>query len=422
MSNSYAEFRNQLLPRVLTLRESADFHDPVPVSEKLVQALWADQLFDHSNLRTREGLDLRIIHPGRWNGEGGPDFMGAELELEGKIIKGDVEIHLHGNGWKEHHHVTNPLYGKVILDVCLWEGVPFAPLSCFGGGPVHQLVLQPHLQESLNELVESLDMDGYPFSMGRTIFQSPPLVELSDKERARLIHSAGLYRFEKKSNRLGAMQGELSLNETAYITLAEALGYKHNKGIFHQIAESLPLTKLRKIKSADGKIEALLAQAANFSPRVAQVRPANHPERRLAALALLVHSHPDLAEWFETLARDSKKLLALPSLEHPFWIWHAHRRSSRSKRSMALIGKSRWLEIVVNGVLPLIHSKAVHCRDSIEAARLLGLYENLPAPSINRSCRQTAFDLCLAQPRKAAAQQGLIQLYQDFDLLLPERH
>ena len=39
-------------------------------------------------------LSLRGIYAGRLNRSSGPDFQGAEFELDGKVYRGDVEIHI----------------------------------------------------------------------------------------------------------------------------------------------------------------------------------------------------------------------------------------------------------------------------------------------------------------------------------------
>ena len=420
-AESYADFRGQHLPGALVLREPADFHEPIPISERLVQAIWADQLFETSRLQTRDHKSLRIINPGRWNVESGPDFSGAQIEMDGKSICGAIEIHLDSNGWKDHGHASNPLYNQVILDVCLWDISRSAPLHTASGHRVPQLILQPYLQCALDELVESLDIDHYPFSPNRAIAPSSPLLRLSMDEIAQHVTSAGLYRFEQKSARMAETINELGSNQAAYLFLAGALGYKHNKWAFQQIATAMPLARLFRKSSADEKIEALLDQTANFHLRMGQVRPANHPERRLAALALLAHSQPDLASWFATIGKSRQGEMGRPpKLEHPFWSWHSHRRAPRTKKPLELIGRARWLEIVVNVILPFCHAEAVRRDDTDSAAKICDAYAKLPSPSDNLSSRQIAYDLRLPQPRKALEQQGLIQLYQDFDLLIPE--
>ncbi|HPB32829.1 MAG TPA: DUF2851 family protein, partial [Candidatus Sumerlaeota bacterium] len=47
------------------------------VPEKFVQSLWNEGHIRCSGIHTVSGKALRIIQPGRWNQEAGPDFMNA---------------------------------------------------------------------------------------------------------------------------------------------------------------------------------------------------------------------------------------------------------------------------------------------------------------------------------------------------------
>jgi hypothetical protein len=413
-ASSYADFRNTYLSPQLVLREPADFHDPIPISERLVQALWNDQLFDTTQLKTVCGRSLQIIHPGKWSREGGPDFTSAQAIINGETFQGDIEIHLHSSGWKEHRHSENAAYGQVILDVCLWKIDDAPPIRC-DGFRIFQLVLHPYLQSSIDELVESLDPDYYPFSPKQIQNRRSPLNKLPKTELAGYIESAGIFRLEQKIARIKSILESHGPEQTAYVLIAEALGYKHNKWTFRQIAEHCPITQLRKIISIDEKLEKLFSQLDHIPLRTAQVRPNNHPERRLATLALLAHEHPDLTIWFSELL-NSRFISRAPSLKHPFWSWHYHRRSKKSAKPIALLGKERWQDILVNVILPFGIVAARQRKEAEAESNLLALYLNLPCIQQSLPAKQISYDLGVSQPKKTVQQQGLIQIYQDFNL------
>src|SRR5581483_10093224 len=72
-------------------------------------------------LCTTDGRRVRVLHPGFWNHEAGPDFRGALVQVGDEAAKsGDVEIDLVPAGWEQHSHSINPNYRKVILHVT-WE-------------------------------------------------------------------------------------------------------------------------------------------------------------------------------------------------------------------------------------------------------------------------------------------------------------
>ena len=418
-ARSYKNLRRVHLPKILPLDGAQDFRDPIPISERLVQVIWTDLLFDTQNLKTRDGQSLQIIHPGRWNAEGGPDFQNAQILITEKIIRGDIEIHLYTTGWNEHRHHVNPAYNQVILDVCLWDfGGPLF-VHTMQSQRVPQLVLGEHLQCSLNELTELLDLDRYPFSPKRVFTRPSPLAEFSSQELSLYVESAGIFRFEQKVKRISEMITQHGTDQTAYQLLAEGLGYKHNKIAFREIAFALPLTHLLRLSSIDKKIELLLSETKRRHLRYSQVRPANHPHRRLAALAILIEAHPKIADWFSELAKEPAKLKKAPLLKHPFWSWHYHETGKPLVKPVKLLGENRWQEIVTNIILPFCSAKAKLDCDARLAQQIFEQYLNLPASQVNLASHQVAYDLAFPQPTKALHQQGLIQIYQDFDLMIP---
>lgn len=400
---------------LFALREPADFHEPIPVSERLVQAIWADQLFHAERLFARDGRPIRVLSPGRWNVEGGPDFTGARLEIGGVLHRGDVEIHLHAAGWDEHGHEADPAYARVILDVCLWpsEGVP--RLARYGGSAVAQIVLSPHLEGSLGELAESLDPDSYPIAPTRLRRSLSPFDRLAPDEKLARIEGAGRFRFERKSLRFEARSAAVGPEQAAWEALAEALGYKHNRWTFRRLAAAAPVASMLRLADDDQRIAALLAAARAMPLRIHQVRPANHPERRLAALALLVSRHPRLEEWLAALVAQPERLRRPPAIEHAFWSRHYRAGGARLARPVALIGPDRWREMAINVVIPFAHARAADA----ERARLQALWADWPAPTPNRLCREMAYDLGIPPPRRNVLQQGLVQLRLDGDLLAP---
>lgn len=417
----YGSFRAIHLPPCFSLREPADFHEPIPISERLVQAIWLDQLFDAARLTIHDGRPLRILRPGRWNAEGGPDFCDAQLQIGDETLHGDIEIHLHASGWKDHRHDSDPAYNRVILDVCLWPLDKPDALRTADGKLIPQLALQPHLLCSLEELIESLDPDRYPFAPLRASTRASPLLDVPREELIAYVESAGVFRFEQKTTRAFDLIQQHGPDQAAWQLLAETFGYKHNKLSFQQISLALPLTSLLRKSPGDARIEALLAEGDRRGLRLSQVRPANHPHRRLAALALLLEQHPKPATWFRELLIDPRELRRLPCLEHVFWNWHCARDSDRLAKPLALLGTARWREVVTNAILPFGAAESRLPGHVTEAESVLGIYLKFPCSQSNRAARQIAWDLGIPPPSTTLQQQGLIQMYQDFDLLLPDQ-
>lgn len=71
-----ADYRGLLPESRSTVREADPSLDPF--SERHLHCVWFDDRLRPSPLRTARGEELRILSPGRWNLESGPDFLDAE--------------------------------------------------------------------------------------------------------------------------------------------------------------------------------------------------------------------------------------------------------------------------------------------------------------------------------------------------------
>ena len=89
------------------------------LSERHVQAIWYDAALRPGDLRTSGGAKVRVVDPGRWNLEAGPDFRDAVLEIgtDRRRVRGDVEIHVHAADWTSHGHIGDPEYANVVAHV-----------------------------------------------------------------------------------------------------------------------------------------------------------------------------------------------------------------------------------------------------------------------------------------------------------------
>ena len=90
-----------------------------PLDERLVQAIWSDQLVRSADLATASGKAIQVIEPGRWNTGRGPDFLDARLVIAGETHQGDVEIHIESADWHRHAHDRDFEYNRTVLHVVL---------------------------------------------------------------------------------------------------------------------------------------------------------------------------------------------------------------------------------------------------------------------------------------------------------------
>ena len=91
------------------------------LSESQIIKIWQYQLLDRGELATEGGEPVEIIYPGRINDNQGADFRGAVIATRGKLIKGDIELHVKSSDWQAHQHHRDPVYNRVILHVVMWQ-------------------------------------------------------------------------------------------------------------------------------------------------------------------------------------------------------------------------------------------------------------------------------------------------------------
>ena len=112
--------------------------------EQLLQAIWQHQRLRRTDLRATDGQSIRVLHPGFWNHEAGPDFHQAIVQIGTNApITGDVEVDPVASDWRAHGHAGNPAFGNVILHV-IWNGPAKSGLPT--------MRLQSHLDAPLEEL------------------------------------------------------------------------------------------------------------------------------------------------------------------------------------------------------------------------------------------------------------------------------
>src|SRR5690606_26513446 len=139
-------------------RDQCAHEDRPALREDLIQSLWYQQQGLPKTLKTDQGQRLRVISPGWWNRGEGPDFLGAQLQFNGQLKTGDVEVHLRHADWRAHGHDTDSRYDEVLLHVVLDDAPPATPIRTASGRAVPTLLLAKFLKrdvrESLVDLIE----------------------------------------------------------------------------------------------------------------------------------------------------------------------------------------------------------------------------------------------------------------------------
>lgn len=442
----YEEWRERAHGRA-DLREGRGDVPP----ERLLQQIWFHQRIRRDDLRTVDGRRVRVVHPGFWNKEPGPDFRNAIIQIDEASAKiGDVEIDLEVSGWRGHGHATNANYKNVILHV-VWEAAANAAFD-------HpRLALKSFLDAPLAELEKWLVCEPAPVPGALKGQCGGPLQSLSAAIRAELLDQAAIVRFRRKAAQIEARARQRGWEQALWEELLGALGYKHNTWAMRRVAELAPIESAMKLSARDA--EARYLGVANLLPgeiavtkteadrharvlwdhwwrqadglepvpkqvwKFAGLRPANHPARRLALAAQWavdgsiaqrleqwLVAKIDVSDLEESLAR------ALAVAENGFWSRHWTFRSKPTSSVQPLLGGSRATDLAINVILPWLWVRAAAGRNEAlqaEAERRYLAWAPAEDNSVLKLARERLFG-GRVKLETAARQQGLIQIVRDF--------
>ena len=434
-----------------------------PWTERHLQCVWFDPAYRPAALATEGGEPVAVEEPGVWNQEAGPDFMNATLRVggrPGRVLKGDVEVHIRPADWRRHGHTADPRYRRVVAHVTYFPG-PLPPATLPPGAIA--VSLRDGLARNRGFAFDLIDVAAYPWPVRAP---RPPcaghFAALDPETIGRFLESAGERRLQIKTARMLATAGERDRDQMLYEEVLAALGYPHNRMPFRVLARRVPVETLRLYARRDARrAYALLAGVSGLLPsrldsrwdaesrafvrsvwdlwwklkgqwgeatldrgewRLAGSRPLNHPLRRLMAAAFLfvepaplaarivAFSDPDQEPFLDRLTSLFTKLP-----EDGFWSRHLGLAGVRRETPIALIGPERAAALVVNVAIPFL---AAEGRLGPAHRPLL---HALPPEHDNTLIRTTAAlllgrDHNPALYRSALRQQGLIQIFQDFCL------
>jgi len=410
-----------------------------------IQSLWYNGLLG-TEFSTEDQQSIKIVQFGFWNHAAGPDFNHAVIEIDGVKHLGCIEIDLTPDHWTLHGHDVNPAYNEVILHVVCNP----APVSSFTRSEDHSHI--PRITIDTDALKAALDLPS------RVKFPSlcsampgrcaTPFSEFNMQSINRVLMEAARHRISLKANKSNTTQRTHGTEQALWVQFAETLGYRPNSMHFRILAQRLPIHRLKNLP--EDEIEALvfgvagllhpdihkkaepesqewlenlwetwwrirhdfeLAPSRSIPWVLSGIRPVNHPQRRLAALASVAKNWSLITKRIKQ--HDSLKEILL-GLSHTFWTHHYTLTSKRSPKPMKIFGEERFGAFTINHLLPdLIQS---------DCETASNIYFNLPAPVLSEPVNRAATRLLGNSEykkeflKKAWHHQALIQIYKDFCL------
>jgi len=318
------------------VREAGGAPHSVQLDERLVQAIWHDQMLRAEELVTASGKRLEVIEPGRWNTTRGPDFLDARIRLAGEVVQGDIEIHVHSADWSRHGHHQDFEYNRTILHVALRPGDDRPYDEKQNGERLERLYIEHALEPDLDTIRATINAADYPHGRPAHLgLCHEEFLRLPDPQLQEFLLAAGKSRMEQKIARFAAQRATADFPQLVYQSVMTGQGFKGSKTLYFLLSKRAPLSELVEMsrdfpeaERADFFLSVLLhvagivgrsgsfleepdeetrafqdrltrlwrAAAPYFSDRLmpptkrwfSGMRPAGFPTRRLAAVALLL--------------------------------------------------------------------------------------------------------------------------------------
>ena len=439
------------------------------IDEAFVQKLWNEQQFFDTNMQAIDRRTIRVLKPGIWNHNEGPDFMHAEIEIDGKLQIGDVEIHVQSSEWYDHKHHLNSRYNRVILHAVYFDDDINLRTRLQNGKRIPTLEFLKWVNADIGDLYnnaqEAASEDGICRVTGKP---------LNMEVLKGVFESLGRERFLEKVESMRLLRTRLEFEQLLYEGIMEALGYARNSKAMRELAQHVPFTDTDLDEKSELEIQATLFGVAGLLPSQREKplpievtsdpsivalekswyaseyaelptrmtdarwsftsRPVNHPVRRIAAVGQLIHRcQGSLMMYFlptcektiqleglRSLQKIGKELRTLLTLE-PTGYWETHFSFGiNNPRKEALIGNARAVDIIVNKILPVIYIWAVEAESQKLQDAILRLYSASPKSTGNKIISQINEQIFTETQQlrhlkpTAKIEQGVIRLYKNY--------
>lgn len=411
--------------------------EPLP-AENVLQGLWYSGAFGESFVSTKKEK-VRLLDLGEWNRGAGPDFRKTRFLLGGKVMTADIELDSVPEDWERHKHGENPEFNNVGLHIVFQESEKGEWFTRNSEHKEVPMVVVPRtlLDGALGKSVRPGNYRG-----GKCLH---PFAHMDEEAVRSLMLAAAAHRWQKKGASFRRTEDLYGKDQARYEALAETLGYSKNKFNMRLLAQRVPISRLTS------DIEAILFGTAGFlipylpeatTPSaqglhkrlwetwwkrrdefelgderkitwdLSAVRPANRPERRLAALTLAVAKWKDLRVLFADPAKNMQAIIeTFSAFSHAYWSRHVTLPGDPLQSILALVGKDRVTDFLVNHLLPGDGSDLAWDR-----------YMSLVAPSRSEVVKHMALrlfgkDRDLKKFLKYSWQhQAILQIHKDFCL------
>lgn len=374
------------------------------MKEDFLHYIWKFKKFDFRNLKTINGETLTIINVGQHLENSGPDFFNGQIIINDQKWAGNIEIHINASDWYLHQHERDSNYDNVILHVVWSYDTPIYNKS---NSEIPVLQLRDFVPEDLLESYRSLSKSK------SWIFCENQLATVDDFLLQNWLERLYIERLEDKAEIIFDLlkKSQNDWEAVLFVQLVKNFGLNYNGKIFQDNLFHLPFSVVRKECFNLSALEALLfgyngllggniddvyckelqasfvylqqkyqlENAIAIKPQFFKLRPDNFPTIRLAQLANLFHSQPQL---FSKIleAKSIEELYQLFAFStSKYWEEHYNFGLSCDKKNRKLSKAFKDL-LIVNTVIPMLF--AYHkSQDNDGTEALLAMIQNVSAES-----------------------------------------
>ncbi len=404
-------------------------------NEEFLYYVWKNKLFNKDKLKDADENYIEVIDTGTLNTDSGPDFFNAKVKINDTIWAGNVEIHINSSDWYRHLHNKNKAYDNVILHIVATDDKEV--LRTDGTIiPTAVLYYDKTIYERYKYLVNTTQ-----------ILPCASYIKDIDMFTLNSWLTVALYeRLEEKTNLVKQIFKKTKNNweETFYIIMAKAFGFKVNSLPFELLSKSLPLHILGKHKNNIFQIEALLFGQAgllnekyeeedeyynklqkeysflqkkyNLAPteghlwKFMRLRPANFPTIRISQFAVLINKSNHLFSKVIN-SQNIKELQALFVIQSGIY-WNNHYRFGKTSiERTKRLGKGAINNLIINTIIPILFIYGKEKDDEEIISKALGFLEELKAEKnyITKGWQDAGFEI-----KNAFFSQAVISLHNNY--------
>jgi hypothetical protein len=349
------------------------------MKEDFLHYVWKYKLFVLKDLYTTSNENIEILKSGTHNCNSGPDFLNAALKIDGQHWFGNLEIHIKSSDWYAHNHENDSNYDAVILHV-VWEDdvVVYAK----NNQPLPTLVLKDRVDKGL--LASYLQLLN---SKSKWIACENEIAKVNSFEFENWKERLYFERLERKANEIKTIlvHNNSNFEATLFVLLCRNFGLKVNAEAFFQLANSFDFSILKKVRTNQLQLAALLfGQAGFLEDKIEDVyynslkieynflqkkfhlqpitkhyfsffrmRPSGFPTIRIAQLIALYHANEHLFLQLMELKHKENYYQIFEVQVNKFWENHFTFDKISKKITSKKISKSFVDLLLINTIIPL---------------------------------------------------------------------